>query len=63
MPQWLMGPGPFPFDRLVAIVGVLLDEYGADGKVSFIKDKAEAEVHRMHMSSSVSFLSRVWRTL
>jgi origin recognition complex subunit 5 len=32
VPQRLLGPSPFPLDRMLAILGVLLEEYDAEAR-------------------------------
>ncbi|TFK29790.1 hypothetical protein FA15DRAFT_751948 [Coprinopsis marcescibilis] len=56
--QRLAGPSPFPIDRLVAILGVLLEEYDADSRMpaeefSIPGEYTDMEISRVDVYSSI----------
>lgn len=60
VPQRLLGPSPFSLDRLIAILGVLLEEYDVDERqtldsspYNFPGEETEMELQRTSVYSSV----------
>jgi len=56
VPQRLLGPTPFPLDRLLAILSVLLQEYDSDGDGPALdEDPTGPAATRVHVYATVSF--------
>jgi hypothetical protein len=60
VPQRLLGPAPFPLDRLLAILGVLLEENDVDTRPNapqFIipGEYTDMEIGRVQIYAAVSF--------
>lgn len=62
MPQRLLGPMVFPLDRLMAILGILLEEHDADSRPDLPELEAalsgeytELELGRVHVLGAVRF--------
>lgn len=58
VPQRLLGPMPFPLDRMISILGVLLEEYDADDRppapeYSMPGEYTDMEIQRLSVYSSV----------
>ncbi|KAF8344594.1 hypothetical protein F5887DRAFT_918148 [Amanita rubescens] len=69
VPQWLLGPTPFPFDRLMAILGSLLEENDVDGEESRAPaddvfhtpgEHTDMEIMRVGVYTSVVELASMW---
>jgi len=59
VPQRLLGPAPFPLDRLIAILGVLLEENDVDARRVPIQftipgEYTEMEISRVQVYAAVS---------
>ena len=55
VPQRLFGPTPFPLNRLLAILSVLLREYDSDGDGPVLdEDPMEPVATRVHVYATVS---------
>ena len=55
----LLGPTPFPLDRLIAILGIILEEYDADirppaPEFTIPGEYTEMEISRIHIYGAVS---------
>lgn len=63
MPQRLSGPMPFPLDRLIAVLGALLEENDADSRPrrpehTIPGEYTDMEISRIGIHSSVCCSSR-----
>ncbi|KAI0049321.1 hypothetical protein FA95DRAFT_1556974 [Auriscalpium vulgare] len=62
VPQRLLGPAPFPLDRMLAILGLLLDEYDLDNRLvgeeyTLLGEYTEMEVGRVWIAAAVNELA------
>lgn len=62
IPQRLVGPAPFILDRMVAILGSLLEENDIDSRLAAREftvpgEYTDMEISRVGIFSSVSFMS------
>ena len=62
VPQRLLGPSPFPLDRLLAILGALLEENDAEDRMpaphlSLPGEYTDMEVRRAHIYAAIGELS------